>query len=68
MDEPSNRAGQCRNWCRLNGLIPNDDELQEQEWHALYQRIVQTMAQWGVDDAVGKGDYLIVDDNYGWWR
>ena len=39
-----------------------DDPQQEQEWQALYKLIVKTMAQWGVDDALGKGDYLIVDD------
>ena len=45
-----------------------DDPQQEQEWEALYQLIVATMAQWGVDNPFGKGDYLIVDDNYGWRR
>src|SRR5512143_1949863 len=45
-----------------------DDPQQEQEWHALYKLVVKTMAQWGVDNAFGKGDYLIVDDNYGWRR
>lgn len=44
------------------------EEIQDREWQALYQLIVLTMAQWGVDDALGKGDYLIVDDNYGWPR
>lgn len=45
-----------------------DDPQQEQEWEALYKLVVKTMAQWGVDNAFGKGDYLIVDDNYGWRR
>jgi len=26
------------------------------------------MARWGVDEPLGNGDYLIVDDNYGWRR
>jgi hypothetical protein len=49
-------------------MKPSNEEIQEQEWQALYERIVKTMAQWGVNDGVGNGDYLIVDDNYGWWR
>ena len=40
----------------------DDDEQQDREWQALYRLVVQTMAQWGVDNAFGKGDYLIVDD------
>ena len=46
----------------------NDDELQEQEWEALYKLVVKTMAQFGVEEHFGKGDYLVVDDNYGWRR
>ena len=45
-----------------------EDEQQEREWQALYRLVVQTMAKWGVNNAFGKGDYLIVDDNYGWRR
>jgi hypothetical protein len=44
------------------------DAQQELEWQSLYKLIVKTMAQWGVDEPFGKGDYLIVDDNYGWRR
>ena len=45
-----------------------DDERQNQEWDTLYRRVVETLAPWGVDNPFGKGDYLVVDDNYGWWR
>ena len=45
-----------------------DDERQWDEWEALYEKIKTVLARWGVEDAFGEGDYLIVDDNYGWWR
>jgi len=45
-----------------------DDPQQEQEWEGLYRLVVKTMAQWGVDNAFGKGDYLIVDNNFEWRR
>jgi len=42
------------------------EDRQEIEWEALYGRIKSLLGQWGVEDAFGNGDYLIVDDNYGW--
>lgn len=46
----------------------DDDPQQDREWETLYRLVVQTMAKWGVENAFGGGDYLIVDDNYGWRR
>lgn len=46
----------------------DDDPQQDREWEALYRLVVQTMARYGVENAFGDGDYLIVDDNYGWRR
>jgi hypothetical protein len=43
-------------------MTAEDDIQSEKEWETLYKLIVKTMAQWGVDDPFGKGDYLIVDD------
>lgn len=43
-------------------MTTEDDIQSEKEWKALYKLIVQTMAQYGVNDALGKRDYLIVDD------
>jgi hypothetical protein len=43
-------------------MTAEDDIQSEKEWETLYKLIVKTMAQWGVDDLFGKGDYLIVDD------
>ena len=44
----------------------NDNQIQE--WETLYLLMVETLARWGVHNAFGDGDYLIVDDNYGWRR
>ena len=43
-------------------MTTEDDIQSEKEWETLYKLIAKTMAQWGVDDPFGKGDYLIVDD------
>ena len=43
----------------------SDEDQQGREWEALYEKIKVVLARWGTDDAFGKGDYLIVDDNYG---
>jgi hypothetical protein len=46
----------------------DDDEKQSEEWERLYNRVKSLLAEVGVDDAFGRGDYLLVDDNYGWRR
>ena len=43
-----------------------DDELQSEEWETLYERIVELLQKFGVEDPFGKEDYLVVDDNYGY--
>ena len=45
-----------------------EDDLQSEVWETLYDKIVDLMHKWGVEDHFGHGDYLIVDDNYGWER
>lgn len=49
-------------------IVGSEEPLDQQgaEWEALYAEIKTVLAPWGVEDAFGKGDYLIVDDNYGW--
>ncbi|MDC7787599.1 hypothetical protein PQJ75_24365 [Rhodoplanes sp. TEM] len=44
-----------------------DDQLDEQEetWSRLYDRITRLLGGFGVADPLGSGDYLVVDDNYG---
>jgi hypothetical protein len=44
------------------------DDLQSQEWEALYEKIVAVLGQWGTENHFGRADYLVVDDNYGWKR
>jgi hypothetical protein len=43
------------------------DEFAEQgrQWDALYDQISKALRQFGTEDHFGKGDYLLVDDNYG---
>ena len=48
--------------------MDTEDDKQDQEWEVLYRLVKDTMARWGVHDAFGKGDYLVVDDNYVWRR
>jgi len=43
----------------------SDEDQQGREWEALYEKVKVVLAHWGVEDIFGKGDYLIVDDNYG---
>lgn len=45
-------------------------ELDEQEkaWGFFFRKLHELMGQFGRHDAFGDADYLIVDDNYGYWR
>jgi hypothetical protein len=45
-----------------------DDEKQDREWEALHARLQRCLSAWGTEDPFGHGDYLIVDDNYGYRR
>ena len=38
---------------------------QEREWRKIYGRLASLMTQFGNEDGFGKGDYWIVDDNWG---
>jgi hypothetical protein len=38
---------------------------QEREWATLYRRLDGVMRQYGRADGMGRGDYWIVDDNWG---
>lgn len=51
-------------------MSANDDydDRQAEAWEALYDQIVRLLRKWGVEDHRGHGDYLVVDDNYGWER
>ena len=51
-------------------VTDGDDEDREQfeAWEVLHERISEVMHAFGTEDHLGDGDYLIVDDNYGWRR
>lgn len=49
----------------MNAL--NETE-QERVWENLYKKILDVLTPFGIEDAFGKADYLLVDDNYGWTR
>jgi len=44
------------------------DEKQASIWDRLYEQVTGLLARYGREDSVGKGDYWVVDDNYGWRR
>lgn len=46
------------------------EELDEQEarWVFFYDETRRVLQQFGSEDYVGRGDYLVVDDNYGYRR
>lgn len=46
-------------------MSADDDVLQEQEWSALYEAIAGVLRQYGTEDPYGKGDYWILDENWG---
>src|SRR5262245_48185077 len=37
----------------------------EDEWAALYDALVETLGEFGKNDAFGEGDYWLVDDDWG---
>ena len=41
------------------------DPVQDREWQILHDRITETLNGFGRKDAFGKGDYWLVDDNWG---
>jgi hypothetical protein len=41
------------------------NDKQEKEWVLIYRDIKRMLEPYGKEDAFGKGDYLLVDDNWG---
>lgn len=44
------------------------DEKQVETWNGLYDRVTNLLARYGSEYHLGKGDYSVVEDNYGWRR
>ena len=42
----------------------SDEATQAMEWEALYDELLQLLGRYGINDAFGKGDFFLVDDNY----
>ncbi|HWT18507.1 MAG TPA: hypothetical protein VN280_06295 [Variovorax sp.] len=42
-----------------------NEDLRSHEWQALYDALHSALASRGAEDACGKGDYWLVDDDYG---
>jgi|ERR1051326_5121365 hypothetical protein len=51
-----------RFWPRADPLT---EAIQEREWKALHKDLTALLERHGKQDAFGKGDFWIVDDNYG---
>jgi hypothetical protein len=49
-------------------MLVDDRTEQERAWAKLHADILETLHHFGVEDQLGKGDYLLVTDNYGWLR
>src|SRR5215203_3049113 len=49
------------------GMDTSEDE-QQRTWEHLYGDITCVLTRFCNEDHFGKGDYLLVDDNYGWQR
>jgi hypothetical protein len=46
-------------------MLVDDRTEQERAWAELHAGIIETLQHFGVEDQLGKGDYLLVADNYG---
>lgn len=46
--------------------MPIEMSVQDKDWQVLHDRITATLNRFGKKDAFGKGDYWLVDDNWGW--
>lgn len=43
-----------------------DNATQEKKWQILHDRITETLDPFGTKDPFGKGDYWLLDENWGW--
>lgn len=45
-----------------------EDDRRDKIWSRLYRQLVDFFEHYGAEDACGRGDFWVVDDNYGWRR
>lgn len=48
--------------------MTSEDEIRDKIWSRLYRQLVGFFEHYGLEDACGRGDFWVVDDNYGWRR
>ena len=48
--------------------MEDPDAVQDATWERLHQGVMDVLAQYGIEDGFGDGDYWINFDNYGWTR
>ena len=46
----------------------HDRERQAKEWQILHDRITEVLGKFGTKDAFGKGDYWLIDEDWGDYR
>ncbi len=46
-------------------MSADDDAERARAWQILYDRIIAVLQQFGTNNAFGKGDYWVLDDNWG---
>jgi hypothetical protein len=75
-DHSSNKYGateETRRWDVVTNdwqhAMKSDSDMQQASvWEEVYRGIVSLLRKFGIEDHLGHGDYLVVDDNYGWRR
>jgi hypothetical protein len=50
------------------GMSNETATTQDREWQVLHEKITETLDRFGTKNPFGKGDYWLVDDNWGWCR
>ncbi len=48
--------------------MTKEEERLDETWGDLYTQVRSLLALYGKENAFGRGDFLLVDDNYGWRR
>ena len=43
-----------------------ESDEQWKAWDKFYEAVREVLKEYGIEDHFGHGDYLVVDDNYGW--
>lgn len=47
-------------------MMKAEEAVQERDWQVLHDRVTSILNCYGIKDAFRKGDYWLLDDNWGW--